>query len=622
MLSRAILLLTLLLAACEAVTPAQQVAYEPNRIINYWESVADTLPNANMRHPWQFVGTQGDMIRLYATGRGIEIDLQAPDGSQLASGSNIEVTLPADGTYTATLGLSDGESSVEYNLILEYADQANPTLPTAVPTATIEVSPTTTLTPAPTATLLHAGLGTLIGKLDSGQIQDSSFTRPDEEHVYTFDGVRGQYVTVRMARAGGDTDPFIALHDPAGNLLAIDDNTGGEGSALLRNVPLPVDGEYALQVSGSGILGSYRLNVFTTTDPQPVTPVLPELTNTPTTTPTPMSTTARLQPFSPLESSIDAAGGFQRFLLFVEEGDLLTLGVLPIDTAALRPEVELINGEGTIVITETVYTSNANGAALIDALPIEVGGPHQVIVRAEGQGTGTFIISYGTGTAYENVRRGDIEPDVAMNGEVARRGLGDVWRLFLNAGDTITVAVEARSATFDPAVEVLAPDGTVIASDDNSGGGRNPALNDVTVPEGGAYHVRVTGSQAQSSGVYTVVWRYLSVAPTPTSLPGTVRIMSVTDEMPPERVYRTFPFQGELGQRVEIQIIAKDETGLDMVAALIAPDGTEIALDDDSGGNLNPLIRAELPMTGTYQVRVNDYIGTPGEFDVQVSLLY
>lgn len=75
---------------------------------------------------------------------------------------------------------------------------------------------------------------------------------------------------------------------------------------------------------------------------------------------------------------------------------------------------------------------------------------------------------------------------------------------------------------------------------------------------------------------------------------------TLTLRMNYRRVFR-ITFDGNAGDVISISADDSPETAVDPLIALLAPDGTPIAGDDDFGGGLNSLISDfELPETGTY----------------------
>jgi serine/threonine-protein kinase len=71
------------------------------------------------------------------------------------------------------------------------------------------------------------------------------------------------------------------------------------------------------------------------------------------------------------------------------------------------------------------------------------------------------------------------------------------------AGERVMVRVDAvDNAALDTALELLAPDQTYLAADDDSGPGLNPRLSDVTLPATGLYSIVING--LSSEGVVTL----------------------------------------------------------------------------------------------------------------------
>ncbi|NJM84749.1 MAG: tetratricopeptide repeat protein [Leptolyngbyaceae cyanobacterium RM2_2_21] len=75
-------------------------------------------------------------------------------------------------------------------------------------------------------------------------------------------------------------------------------------------------------------------------------------------------------------------------------------------------------------------------------------------------------------------------------------------------------------------------------------------------------------------------------------------------------------FAGEAGQAVTIRLSSSD---FDPVLALLAPNGEEIAANDDYGGTLDATIVITLPSSGTYKVLARSYSGQGGNYTVTVA---
>jgi hypothetical protein len=87
------------------------------------------------------------------------------------------------------------------------------------------------------------------GAISAGGSVTAELNTLDEAHDWTFEGIAGQQVTIRAEAAQGtSTDPRIHLYDPAGNVIAADDDGGGDTNALISAVSLEQDGTYIIRV--------------------------------------------------------------------------------------------------------------------------------------------------------------------------------------------------------------------------------------------------------------------------------------------------------------------------------------------------------------------------------------
>lgn len=617
--------LLVLLAACMPDTaPPAEVALVPARLLDPWQPVTDTLA-AGAFHEWRFVANPGDAVHLLLRNHSADVALAllGADGAVIGGGSDLRVTLTTGGTYTVVVRLPQGEPSV-YTLSLEYTDRLNPADATATPT--LPLTPTITLTPSvtptepPTLTPTppYADLGVFRGALVDGVSNSGEWA--GEPHIYTFRAAAGQFASLRMVRVDGAFDPEVWLYDPAGAPLGMDDNTGGERDALLQNIRLPLDGEYSVRALGGDRTGGYRLLLTLGSARVPVTPQIPAPTQAPPPTPTPAPRRDRLVDHVPVAGQIARPGDFARYPIVVVQGEVFTVGVSPVAGSALLPDLELYTPSGERAAAATASTSNADGDALIAGYRAAESGVYFALVTGERDTTGSFVISYGLGGSRETVTRGTARADVENRAELARRGLRDSWTVTLNAGDVISASVRPESSGFDPELDLVAPDGAVLAFDADSGGAALPLISSVRAPISGVYALRVSATNAGSRGSYALVWRYVSAAPTPTPPAATVRLLSADAPMPAQ-TYLFFPFQGQATQRILIRTQAQSGN-LDLVLALLDADGTILAEADDNSTDLNPALLFELPADGSYTLRLNGYGQTTGDFEVIIEALY
>jgi hypothetical protein len=417
-------------------------------------------------------------------------------------------------------------------------------------------------------------------------------------------------------------DPLLTLYDAAGLALATDDDSGGDGAALLRDVRLPLDGQYIVQALGGGESGLYRIDLRLTERESPLTPQPPAPTATLTPAapiPAPAASGSCLSDHRPVTGRIERAGDVRRYLITAEPGAVLSLAAGPAPGSGVLPHVEIYNPAGEQLLAVSARR-DAGGDALVPALGVMEGGTYSVYITADANTTGDFIMAFGWGASHTDVDRGPILPDERRDAALDKRGLRDVWTIALHQGDVVEARVESLSRGFNPILELVAPDGAVVASDDNSGGGFNPLLGAVEIAQTGFYRLRITGAEAASFGAYALTWRLLQTGPTPTPPAPILPLMIIDGEVPAGGVLE-YPLQGVRGHvvRVRVEALTPD---FDPVAALLRVNGALVAEGDDSDGGLNPLFEAQLAATGTYVVRVSGYGASSGTVRVTVERVF
>ncbi len=596
-----------------AVLPTLTASPVPERDLIFWQLADGTLATSNQVDRWSFIAQANDPIRITTLGT-VNLTLVAPSGQVISNGPTIEATLATTGRYVLTVQGEPGR----YQLGLAYTDRPNP--------VDFTVTPPPVTVGVPTPTPVFSELGLFIAELTPDVAATEKFlASPIQPHVYTFEGRAETYLTVEMNRLTGTFDPVLTLYGPTGDPLAIDNGDTDSAMALLRNVPLRTAGRYSLQATGS--TGDYEIRLQLDDRPLPVTPTIiapPTATPLPIVPSTNVIATAApnevLQPYIPVMGSLARVGDVKRHALQVAEGDFVTLGVRKIRAESnISFAVEVYDPTGERVGVSTGRIANAGGDTVIPLLPIEQTGTYSVFVTAEGNAFSDYIIAYGFGPNFEDQQRGPTSADQPYESQIGKRGFRDVWQVNLNAGDAITIAANPLNRSLDPIIELFAPDGSLVTSDDNSGGYPNALIAEATAPVTGVHHIIVSAASGITAGPYRLVWRYLTVAPTPTYAAPRIQLFTMDDQVPIDE-YRFYPFQGTAGERVRIQVLGV-APGLDPVAVLIGPDGDVIAEGDDSDGDLNPRFIADLPADGTYQVRVNGYL-SGGRFELIVEQLF
>lgn len=151
------------------------------------------------------------------------------------------------------------------------------------------------------------------------------------------------------------------------------------------------------------------------------------------------------------------------------------------------------------------------------------------------------------------------------------------------------------SDDFDPFLQVESADGDVLASDDDSGEGYNARVT-FLAPEAGEYSVVVRGFGGNATGAYLLTSSNEAIQL------GFDEPQEV--ELPENDVVLAY-FIAEAGEVVTVRATAGD--GVDTNLILNAPDGSQVASNEDYEG-LNPVIdSAILQQTGLHTVILGPY---------------
>lgn len=200
-----------------------------------------------------------------------------------------------------------------------------------------------------------------------------------------------------------------------------------------------------------------------------------------------------------------------------------------------------------------------------------------------------------------------------------------------SANEIVTITARSSgSSTVDTTVELLNTSGVRLAYNDDHGTGRtdigpfDSVIREVTLPASGVYTVRVNSFSGTSRGLVSVLLDSSGAAPLPTPTETASESADVITSVLEPRTTAEFPLTGSAGEVVTITVRALDNA-LDPRVAVIAPDGTTLAENDDHRSQDTSLARFDsrisdlvLPTSGTYTLRVSGFGGSGGQFELTV----
>lgn len=197
------------------------------------------------------------------------------------------------------------------------------------------------------------------------------------------------------------------------------------------------------------------------------------------------------------------------------------------------------------------------------------------------------------------------------------------------------VSISMGSLQFDTYLYLLQPGETTIGGgtiqDDDGAGGTDSRIS-VTLASTGTYTILATSFVSGATGSYSLTLNDLTpCTPTPTAMTPVSGsnvtasgVLSTSDchDLGDNSYYDVYTFNGTAGQ----QVVVAMTSSFDNFLFLIAPDGAEIARDDNGGGGTNARIPAgsgvaRLPQTGTYRIIANSAApNVTGAYTVSLTL--
>lgn len=387
--------------------------------------------------------------------------------------------------------------------------------------------------------------------LEYGQPVNGTLSARQPDITYTFNGKAGEKIMIAMNAIGGDIDPQIALYNPAGRIIAEDDNGGGKFDALLRGIVLPeggayrvvganrrkTDGQYSLMITldqakapgyyeGDTVKESFQLS-----KPWPRNNLTYYIKNA-------------LPGFSMQDTRTVIAEAFQAWssvvsLNFTESGT---------DNADIHIEFASIDGEANVLGQACPPSSPCSGEVEFDAdeqwtlrqprgysdisfLAVATHEFGHIIGLLHSNDTSALMYA-----AYSPYNLKPARDDVAGAQRLYKAGTGRVnspnttqegnattvrssinddqyvtyWDFDVNAGETVTISMGKVNGNLDSFLVLLDANNRILAYADDTEG-MNAILKSIRLPQTGTYTVAATRykqAQGYTAGEYELTIVY------------------------------------------------------------------------------------------------------------------
>jgi hypothetical protein len=247
--------------------------------------------------------------------------------------------------------------------------------------------------------------------------------------------------------------------------------------------------------------------------------------------------------------------------------------------------LELFDPTGELIASNDDSGDNLN-AALFDVL-LNKTGQHVIKIRGYNGQTGPYAVALTGG--HPTIGGGSLNAGETRAAVLSEQGYK--WRYQGQEGDYLSIKAQGEPG-IDPFLAVYGPDGTVLVSDDDSGGGLNPEIIDYELPASGLYTVRA--HTINSTGLVTLT---LNVEGQSSGGGPLVLGKSQVGQLKPGRVHR-WNFEGQSGQVINLSMVSSEfDTFLELRDAA----DSILAENDDGPDGTNAVINAfSLPGDGVY----------------------
>jgi thiol-disulfide isomerase/thioredoxin len=632
----------------EKIQPEETDIQTATEELTYGDTVRDTIDDESFEQTYTFTGEEGDIITIRmeaAEDSALDplLHLLLPsddepvvndDASPSTRDAEISAfSLPASGEYTIIATRYNGEtglSSGDFNLSLTLVE------PTDEASETTDEDATETDETDETAVEDEDESGARA--INYGATITSSISDEVYEEFYTFDGSAGDVVTIRMFNVTGtQLDTLLILQGPDGGELARNDDMSNVSSnSLIEEFTLPQDGQYtiiATRYNGAEgeTVGIYQL-LLRLTAPEGEE----EAENSDTDTADEVSAATSISYGDTVSGEITDENYEQSFAFEGNEGDSVTIR-LAADGSSLDTVVQLLGPDGEI-LAENDDSSFSSTDSLIENFTLPADGQYTIIATryngAEGQSVGDFVLELITGTAEEEGETAAEETETislsygeTVSGELDDENYRDFYTFNAEAGDTITISMEAaEDSSLDTLFILFGPgEERLLENDDGYLGSTDSLIEGFDLVTSGQYTIVATrygGEDGDSSGAYHLTLTSTSTsnetadetAPIPEAQAELVYGDSLTGNIDNETFIHSYTFDGQAGDVVTIRMDAGEGSTLDSLLRLYGPDGDLLIENDDAQlTTTNALIEDfELPTDGEYTLVATRYNGEAG----------
>jgi hypothetical protein len=297
------------------------------------------------------------------------------------------------------------------------------------------------------------------------------------EEVWTFDVREGQYVTIWLdAVVQEDLDTILEVYDSGGDIVVEDDDGGVGTNSLIYEFRVDVSGAYAAHASSYSGAGDYRMGL--------------EVADAPS--------GGGVIGYGETVMGTMRGGGEHEWEFSGKEGDEVSIAMSVVE-GGLDCYLELYSPDQDLL----TYDDDSGGSldALIEYFVLPVDGPYRIVASEISGEPGEYELVL-------KMAQLEIEGQLAPGRAVAallEPGSRHHWLFEGESGDVVSISMVAVDKDMDTFLELFAPNGEQVATDDDSGGDSDAAILEFELPYTGTYRVVARGYGAVDTGYYELV---------------------------------------------------------------------------------------------------------------------
>ena len=453
------------------------------------------------------------------------------------------------------------------------------------------------------------------GSSASGRLNDSQ-----PRVIYTFDGQRGEVVSIDLQVTQGNLDPVMMIINSAGQLLTSLDDHNGSRIPALDFFRVPRSERYQILLERFGdVLGSTSGSYELSLDRVGVS----------------SDSGSMLRYGDQVINTIDNMNPQLYYSFRARRGDIIDVQMRRV-SGDLDPYLQVVDSNAFVLADN----DDTLGAATpfdstIKGLVIEEDGIYVIVASRYGQAAGisagNFVLSLkeadnsGLGNSAQTaipILLGD-----SVSGEISDKQVAQYYRFDAHANDIISIRMSRGGTGYLDAFVVLADSGLgEIISDDDSSGNQDALINQYRIPADGSYYIiatRYERDSGTSAGAYRLELQSLGNAfdGVPEDVPRVSYGTTITGRVDDETPALSYAFWGVEGDTITVSM-NRGDGNLDPTVSILSAEQQTLISDDDSGGGQNARINEyRIPATGTYYIRAARYSGTTGPANTEGSFV-